>query len=91
MKCKNCKILPLELYNTCIHFTVTGSDIVNYKCVNFNHETEPDIKLITALRITSAIPFVFPLSNTKMDYLQMDVYLTCSIKIMIMIIYYIYR
>ena len=62
MKCKNCKdITFLELYNkTGIHFTVTGSDIVNYKCVNFNHETEPNMKLITALRITSAIPFVFP-------------------------------
>ena len=62
MKCKNCKnITFLQLYKkTNIHFTVTGSDVINYKSVNFNHETFPDMKLITALRITSAIPFVFP-------------------------------
>ena len=62
MKCKNCKnITFLQLYEkTGIHFTVTGSDVVNYKSVNFNHETFPNMKLVTALRITSAIPFVFP-------------------------------
>jgi hypothetical protein len=62
MKCKNCKnITFLQLYKkTNIHFTVTGSDVVNYRSVNFNHETYPDMKLITALRITSSIPFVFP-------------------------------
>ena len=62
MKYKKCKdITFLELYNkTGIHFTVTGSELLDYKCVNFNHETEPDMKVLTALRITSAIPFVFP-------------------------------
>ena len=62
IKCKNCKDITFsKLYKkTGVHFTVTGSDIVNYKSVNFNHETSPDMKLITALRITSAIPFVFP-------------------------------
>jgi predicted patatin/cPLA2 family phospholipase len=62
IKCKNCKDITFsQLYEkTGIHFTVTGSDIVNYKSVNFNHETFPDMKLVTALRITSAIPFVFP-------------------------------
>lgn len=62
MKCKNCKnITFLQLYEkTGIHFTVTGSDVFNYKSVNFNHESFPNMKLITALRITSAIPFVFP-------------------------------
>jgi predicted patatin/cPLA2 family phospholipase len=62
MKCKNCKnITFLQLYKkTNINFTVTGSDVVNYKSVNFNHEFSPNMKLITALRITSAIPFVFP-------------------------------
>lgn len=62
MKYKKCKdITFLELYKkTGIHFTVTGSELLKYKCVNFNHETEPDMKVLTALRITSAIPFVFP-------------------------------
>jgi predicted acylesterase/phospholipase RssA len=62
MKCKNCKNITFsQLYKkTGIHFTVTGSDIINYKSINFNHETFPDMKLITALRITSSIPFVFP-------------------------------
>ena len=62
MKYKKCKdITFLELYNkTGIHFTVTGSELLKYNCVNFNHETEPDMKVLTALRITSAIPFVFP-------------------------------
>ncbi len=62
IKCKNCKdITFLQLYEkTGVHFTVTGSDVVNYKSVNFNHETSPNMKLVTALRITSAIPFVFP-------------------------------
>lgn len=62
IKCKNCKDITFsQLYTKSgIHFTVTGSDIINYKSVNFNHETSPDMKLITALRITSAIPFVFP-------------------------------
>lgn len=62
MKCKNCKnITFLQLYEkTGIHFTVTGSDVLNYKSVNFNHESFPNMKLITALRITSSIPFVFP-------------------------------
>ena len=62
IKCKNCKdITFLQLYEkTKIHFTVTGSDVVNYKSVNFNYETFPNMKLITALRITSAIPFLFP-------------------------------
>tara|TARA_E500000331_G_scaffold314464_1_gene323788 strand:- start:29 stop:868 length:840 start_codon:yes stop_codon:yes gene_type:complete len=62
IKCKNCKNITFsQLYTKSgINFTVTGSDIINYKSVNFNHETSPDMKLITALRITSAIPFVFP-------------------------------
>jgi len=62
MKCKNCKnITFLQLYEkTGIHFTVTGSDVLNYKSVNFNHESFPNMKLINALMITSAIPFVFP-------------------------------
>ena len=62
MKYKKCKdITFLELYKkTGIHFTVTGSELLKYNCVNFNHETEPDMKVLTALRITSAIPFVFP-------------------------------
>tara|TARA_B100000941_G_C28492688_1_gene548925 strand:- start:266 stop:1105 length:840 start_codon:yes stop_codon:yes gene_type:complete len=62
IKCKNCKNITFsQLYTKSgIHFTVTGSDIINYKSINFNHETSPDMKLITALRITSAIPFVFP-------------------------------
>lgn len=62
MKYKKCKdITFIELYNkTGIHFTVTGSELLGHKCVNFNHETEPDMKILTALRITSAIPFVFP-------------------------------
>ena len=62
MKYKKCKdITFLELYKkTGIHFTVTGSELLKTKCVNFNHETEPNMKVLTALRITSAIPFVFP-------------------------------
>lgn len=62
MKYKKCKdITFIELYNkTGIHFTVTGSELLGCKCVNFNHETEPDMQILTALRITSAIPFVFP-------------------------------
>lgn len=62
IKCKNCKNITFsQLYTKSgVNFTVTGSDIINYKSVNFNHETFPDMKLITALRITSAIPFVFP-------------------------------
>ena len=48
MKCKNCKnITFLQLYEkTGIHFTVTGSDVFNYKSVNFNHESFPNMKLI---------------------------------------------
>ena len=62
MKYKKCKdITFLELYKkTGIHFTVTGSELLKYNCVNFNHDTEPNMKVLTALRITSAIPFVFP-------------------------------
>lgn len=63
---------------TRIHLTITGSNISKHKVEFFNTDTEPDMPIATAVRISTSYPFVFP-AVTYNDSYYVDGGLTCNI------------
>jgi NTE family protein len=54
------EITFLQLFEkTKIKFIITGTNISKQKIVYFNYKTYPDMKVLTALRITMSIPIIY--------------------------------